>query len=185
MKAPYITDQFKTLVERVSDKILTQLQAADATIQAISYEHGRKFDIQQLLKQKDESPSFDTKGKVYPMVWLYEPFTVKDSPVLGCWARVQLSIAIFNPTVNGYTPEQRYEKNFKPILDPIYEELINQIDKSGWYHVYDSRVLKNDMTRRMMWGSSDNKNELNNYVDAIEINSLTLDVYYEDECSES
>lgn len=182
MREPYIVDQFAEIVNRVSQKVLEQLQAYDSSIQAISYEHGRKYDIQQLLKQNDESPVFDTKGKTFPMVWLYEPINQDDSPVVGCAFRVNLSLAIFNPTQKEYTPEERYEKNFKPILDVIWFELVNQIDKSGWYHLYDGRLLKNRASRRMMWGSSDNKNELNAYVDAIEVNNLQLDAYYENEC---
>lgn len=182
MTAPYITDQIKTLVERVSNKLLTTLQEFDSNIKAISYHHGRKYDIVQLLKQKDETPDFEVKETTYPMVWLYEPIIEEESPVTGCWARVTLNLAVFNTTDKDYTPEERYDNNFKPILDPIANELIEQIDKSGWYHLYDASQLKHKMKRCMMWGTSDNKNELNYYVDAVEFNNLVLDVYFKDEC---
>lgn len=179
---PYITGQFKTLVQRVSTKLLATLTAANGDIQAISYEHGRKFDITQLLKVKDESSNFSTKQTVYPMVWLYEPITIRESPVIGCVGRVLLNVAVFFPTQQEYTPDERYENIFKPVLDPIVDELFTQIDKSGWYHLYDVGSLKHNVTRRMMWGTDANKNELQTIVDAVEINGLELDLYPVDEC---
>lgn len=182
MKPPYLQDQFKVLTERVSAKILSALKQANADITGINFQHGRKVDITKTIKQLDESPTFDDKASAYPMIWLYEPFTIGDSPVSGCWAQVKLKLAIFFPTEKDYTPEERLAEIYKPILDPIYDQLMIQIDKSGYYHIYDSRLIKNDYARKYMWGTNNNLNELINEVDAIEINNLTLDVYFDEEC---
>lgn len=193
--APYIVDQFATIVDRVNTKVLATIQAnemaitgkSESNIKVVRYQHGHPKEVIQTLKENDESQTL--KFERLPLVALFEDFKVMDARVFGCWATVRLNLVILNHTKQEYVAEDRYAKNFKPILDVIYNELMIHIDKSGFYHIQDDTLIKHDMTRRLFWGRQGLyggvANIFNDFIDAIEISNLELDVYFADTCSDS
>ena len=81
---------------------------------------------------------------------------------------------------------QRNSHTFGPILRPIAAEVMRQIDKSGFYHIYDIGQVPHTRFERPMWGTNTNANELIFPVDAIEYSGMELDAYshpYSDECA--
>lgn len=171
----YIVDIISEAVARTSDKLLPQLQKYDNLIQGVHYDHGHPVEIIETLKQKDKSDTLVFKK--YPAVFLFQDFKETVSQA-GIATSARLHILIVAATSREYKASERYDKNFRPILYPIYLELKNQILKSGKVL---ADVLSFEKTDRLFWGKQglygNEGNVFNDYLDAIEIQNLDLKFY--------
>lgn len=174
----YIVDIFRDIVKKTSDKLLPQLQKYDNLIQGVHYDHGHPMEIIETLKQKDNSDTLVFKK--YPAVFLFQDFkeTIGE-PGIATAARLHLIIVA--ATLPEYKASERYTKNFKPILYPIYLELKNQIFKSGKVMVSNAAKLSADKIDRLFWGKEglygNTGNIFNDHLDAIEMQNLDLKFY--------
>ena len=86
-------------------------------------------------------------------------------------------MAIFTLTEGTFNADQRELATFKPILRPILKHLLYQISVSpvfGQPTIEQMKVTKIDC---FFYGSNlSDKNVLNDFVDAIEIQSITLKI---------
>jgi len=174
----YIVDIMRDVVKNVELKVLPQLQAYDNLIQGVHYDHGHPAEIIETLKQKDKSDTLIFKK--YPAVFLFQDFTeTMGEP--GVDSSAKLHLLIVAATSSEYKAHERYEKNFKPILYPIYLELKEQIFKSGKVMVPSASSLSFNKIDRLFWGRQglygNESNVFNDFLDAIEIQNLDLKFY--------
>lgn len=80
------------------------------------------------------------------------------------YSELSLNIFIINKTEVDVTAKYRLENNFKTVLIPIYEKLINAL-KNSYYTIIDNNLLQHNYTERYY-----QPNQLNDFVDAIELN---------------
>lgn len=177
-----VVDLFTPIVDRISTKLLPQLMIADPNITGVWYKYGHPKEIIELLGSQSLSPSVSPKR--YPLIALFQDFAeIKGE--LGYDSKVKLHMIIASRTDNSYRAEQRYSKNFKPILYPIYEELLRQLTlpKTG-FTVYGDTTIKHVKIDRLYWGNKGLeqlgdgkvKNVFNDWLDVIEIKDLELTV---------
>lgn len=147
--------------------------AADAVLfpslgKHINYEYGRSVQILTELQKLNGSTTL--KNTKYPLVALFQDFP--EPITTGVYYPVTLpKISIATLTVSTDPPKVRYDKNFRTILYPIYLELLRQIPrhKNIVANVVESPGRKWDRP-----GSQPEGSNLNDYLDAIEIEGLQL-----------
>lgn len=83
-------------------------------------------------------------------------------------------------TLKDYTSQQRYTNVFKPVLYPIYNDLITEMKIYKHFYNESRNLLPHKKTDRVFWGSESNVGNtatvLNDYLDAIELNFESIKV---------
>ena len=177
MKSVYIVDVMREVVGRVSAKLTPSLIALDSNITGVHYDHGHPLEIINTLADKDKSNTFTFRK--YPLVALFQDFPESKGEI-GFDSEVTLHMIIARSTVNTYKAQERYEKNFKPFLYPIYQELLNQIWLSKPFNVKSAGQIQHTKIDRLYWGKEglykNEGNVFNDFIDCIEIKDLKLKV---------
>ncbi len=170
----YITDIFQ---EDWMPRARTKL-AARATPIVVYSQTAHLVEVLQNLQQLDQA---SLSAKKWPLVILLcdipETIGGRDA-AQGQYQYANLNIIIATSTVNTFKQPERLEKNFKPILYPIYYEVIDAIYRSKYTSFYNKAELTHTKTDRYFWGTENiygNKaNTANDYIDAIEIKNLRV-----------
>lgn len=140
--------------------------------EGVLYTYGRHIQILQYLQKLNNNG--ETK---YPLIALYQDFPERRGAAdnVGYYSQVMIpKILIACLTRSTDPPELRYETTFKPILYPIYYSFVDNIANS--FDVVDNDV--DDITH-VKWdrpGTMPTDVSHNEYIDAIEINNLTLTI---------
>ena len=177
-KPVVIVDVIGDVVNKVSQAILSTLKSNASkttgdTITAINYFYGHKIELIETLAQADNVG----RGK-YPLVWLVADFAEDKGQEPGIDVDSTLDIVIAYQTKNTYKSSERYAMTFKPVLYPIYAELLNQIAKHPSIHDDDIGNIPHSKYDRLYWGrvavGGNDKNMVNDFCDAIELTKLQL-----------
>lgn len=179
----YVVDIIGEVVAAVTTEVLSTIQANETAalgttlIETIDYQYGHVKELIQTLQQMDK----DAAGRFqkYPCVYLVQDFTEKKGAEVGIYAQTSLSIILMHSTVQSYKITDRYAKVFKPVLYPIYVSLLKQLSYHDLIMQGDDEAIVHDKTDRSYWGTSANKNSLTDFVDAIEINNLSLNISFQ------
>lgn len=153
---------------------LYRLYSGDAT-KTIRFMHGHPKEVSRILIDLAK----DTTGiKRYPFICLLQDFTEtkgKDYVELN-----DLHVLIANVTSDKYDAAQRYIKNFKPYLYPIYDLFLHALGSDVNIAKSDGSRIEHDKTDRLYWGKAGvygNDAEIfTDKIDAIEITGLKLKV---------
>lgn len=164
------------VVDKVSARLTPRFQAMDANITGVHYLHGHPREIIETLIQRDNSNNF--MFKKYPLVALFQDFAEEDNES-DKTIEARLHMVICRATLPDYKAEERYEKNFKPFLYPIYEELKKELMSNP--NVLGYAPLKLTKYDRLYWGrqiayAGGDMNRFQDYLDAIEIINLTIKI---------
>ena len=169
-KTPYIVEQFQYIVEDVATRY------GDT----VNYQFGHVIEIINTLKELSKTQR--TSPAKFPLVCLFQDFTEEKGGASDTESKVKLNLIVAMMTKPTYTASDRYRITLKPVLYPIYEILITSIIRSGYYKLTTlSKPPKHKKTDRLFWGKSglygSAGNQFNDYIDAIEITDLELEVY--------
>jgi hypothetical protein len=169
-----LVDSFKTVVGKVSENLTERLQLVDAKIEGVHYEHGTILEVNETLKAKDKSTA--NRFKKYPMVCLFTGFEERKTNGI---VEYSIDLGIFHHTKKEQRTTDRYESVFKPILYPVYEELIKQLSFSGrfFWPGYMEQPDHTKFDRPFLGIESQNGNIryiFDDSLDAIEIRGLRL-----------
>ena len=175
MKVPVrIVDLIGKAVQKTSAKLLTQLQTVDPMITGVHYDYGHYTDIRERLGQKAKT----AKTARFPLVILFEDYRVVKR-TLGLEGIADAKIIIVHRSSKDYTRQQREDLVFKPILVPIYHELLHQLKISGDFMQYGP--FQHNQIDRPHWGDpglyGNDGYLLNEVLDGIEISDLRLQTY--------
>lgn len=183
MKPVYIVDEIGKCVTNVSTKLLPTLQAIDPLITGVNYQYGHPNEIIETLCQEERSKT--GKFKKYPLIALFQDFPEVRGKVIGEDNTVTLHLIIASATLNNYKAQERYDHNFKPILYPIYQEFLNQLDLSSVFFTKAPDLIEHTKIDRLYWGNKgieftsgkETKNIFVDWLDCIELLNLTLPTY--------
>lgn len=168
-----LVDIFEAIVQKVSDKI-----------GYVAYQHGHLLEIVNNLTEMTQTP--DTSQLKYPLVALLQDFDEEKGKGEGTDSSVKLWLIIATLTDNSLKAPERYQQSFKPVLYPIYEELLKQIGKSGFFKETNPDLIKHIKTDRLFWGRNGllgkQSNVFNDFIDCIEIRDLKLSVKQSNYC---
>ena len=163
-------------VGNVSDRILPQLRQADKNIKQLGYMFGHPLELKNTIKEMSEDAV--TKYQRFPVVMLFADLISSPSSVKGAFTDTTVNIVIAMTTEPTLKAAERISTNFAPILRPIYQELINQFYRCGYFWVQTPRQLLGRDIERLFWGKSgiqgNDSSEFNDCIDAIEIKGLKL-----------
>lgn len=175
MRQPiYIVDVIGDIVSQVETAVLPKLQVVDPSIQGVFYEFGHPAEIVETLMQKDKSQTL--RVKKYPAVILFQDFDENIGSKIGIYATSPLRIAIVHHTRPELKSKERYDRNFKPVLYPIYLEFMEQLKLSARF-IFDTDEIRHTKSDKPYYNASKQENAANDFVDAIEITDLTLNIY--------
>lgn len=140
----------------------------------LHFMQGNIAEVNARLQEMTNSPQH--KGKKYPLFVLFRDIKEGlNEERFGLSTAFNAKFAIFTLTNPKYTSDQREEKTFTPILRPILEEIINQISKSKAFGMPTVKQMKIEKWDCFFYGSSqNNKNPFGDYLDAIEVPSISL-----------
>lgn len=176
----YIEDEIEDVVAAVSAKITPQLQVIDTAITGVHFEFGTVLEIIETLTQKTESNEW--RFKKYPLVCLFVDIKEPIGEV-GYYADLKLNLAIVYGTDATFKAKQRLERNFKPIIMPIYHALLEEISLRGesFIGVSGPERIKHTAVRHYYWGrntiAGNDANKLGDFVDGLGIDNLELRYY--------
>lgn len=174
MSAPYWIDIISEIVDNVR---------ADSDLPALStnapyFMHGHPLEIISVLAEKDRHDTY--KYQRYPIIALLQDFSEQMGESQRWRSRATMNIIIANSTSADYTSAERYTYNFRTVLYPIYDLLIKHIIRIKWFVNVAPGLVPHTKTDRLFWGRTglygNEANIFNDHIDAIEIDSLTLDL---------
>lgn len=171
----YIPDIIGECVKATEKVVLPKLVMANRDIAALNYQFGHPKEIDINLFQMGGAPEFSYLK--YPMVWLVTDFAEQKGGQVDFYEVTRLRIIIATMTRGTMKGYERLAQIFKPILYPIYNELLNQISSHPAVHTQSVATLQHTKWDRYYWGSQPmSQNAMNDYLDAIEIENLTLQI---------
>jgi len=174
-KPVFVTDIFGEIVAKVNAKLLPALQEYDTTIVGINYQYGEYKEVFGTLVQQGKEAG---GAKKYPLVWLWMPITLDVGGTIGVAEVSPLRIIIARWGNNTDKTAERYTNNFKPVLYPIYLELLNQLSLDPRI-ISDAKGIPHRHIDWPYWGGdspSEEANPFSDYVDAIELKDVKLNL---------
>lgn len=157
--------------------LLQQLQEADAAIVRINYQYGPAVELTQTLTNMRLGK--DVAKERFPLVWLIEDIPVDRRNAKRFFGDVSLRVVIAYPTKDTYTSAERETATFAPILRPIYYNLLECLPKHNAFSAVDEADIPHRMTERKFMGSDTQiQNMLTDFVDAIDIQDLSLTISF-------
>lgn len=138
------------------------------------YMFGHPLEIVSRLQEMSASPK--SKDKKYPLIALFTDIAVDRNDPVGTFGRAKLNLIIATLTEPSYTASDRLEKHFKPILQPIKEELLEQVSKHIQF-TFEEMPTYTEI-ERYYWGRGglfgNSANIFNDRIDCIEIQNLEV-----------
>lgn len=171
---PYLPDLLKTIVARVNAEFAARAAKEDppGTPIELFFDYGL---VSQVTRSVHANPDN------FPLLWLVFNFDENITGNPAEFLNTSIQLLIMTPTENTYSMDQRDTINFKPILFPIYQELLRQIRSAVEFGKPSETDLKHTRTIRPYWGGgdlggTDTDNLFKKYVDAVHIRNLNLRV---------
>ncbi len=163
----FIVDEMAQVVAKVNAAL-----TAASFGRTVYYMYGHPKEIAKRLQELSNSTT--QKDKKFPLIILFTDVMINRS-IPGFYGTAKLRMLVCNITQPEYTSDKRTALNFRPILHPIKEELINQIGKYSGFTTEDELTFSE--TDMYFYGSSINdKNIFNDYIDAIELRDIKINI---------
>ena len=149
------------------------------------YMYGHILDVLKRLTVKDTDST--EKFKKYPLIVLIQDFE-EQSVGRGIfeYELPEIKVVIVTDTDPNYTSDLRYTKTLKPILYPIWWNLLTSIVKSDYFDITSEDDIEKSKFDRVYWGRETiygvDGSALNDHLDAIEIRFKNLKVKKHNNC---
>jgi len=170
----HIPDLFKAVVSKVDEALFSR--AVDPF--HVYFDYGHVTEVTRNLTQKDLSIS--QKNKKYPLIWLVMDFEEEAGTIDDNYCNLPaLQLFLCMPSRAEISTDERMQLNFFPRLYPMYIELLNQIDASGYFNLLNPLNIPHKRILRPYWDGKEGtglSNYFNDFIDAIQIRNLTLQV---------
>ena len=180
-----VVDIMQEIVDKVSLAMLPQLQALNPAYTGVRFDYGHPADIVGKLVNYSSTDQF--RYQKYPLIGLFLDFPQTMGESASVLSSTGLNLFIAVGTEQKYTPQQRTEMTFKPILYPIKDALIEQMLLHPAVVTPLNRKFQHTHVDRYQWGkggleyyNNGQKNTFNDYIDAIELLNLKID--FVDDC---
>ena len=112
------------------------------------YLHGHPLEILKVLSERDKSKNW--KYRKYPLIILLQDFEETKGANPSWSMQVSPRVLIVNQTKREFSSIKRYDENFKPILYPIYELLLEAIAEIGYFGVAAPDQIIHNKTDRLL-----------------------------------
>jgi len=171
----YIPDIFAGVVNQVS----IAMQARTVNPFPVYFDFGHYKEVLRQMEWKDQSVTM--KEQKFPMIWLVMDFDESMGENPANYAKIStINFLLMNSTKPEWTMAERRDNNYLPILYPMLAEFIKQISLSVELGMRPEAQLKYTKTDRPYWGlelgGSNEKNFFNDYLDAIQLRNMNLNI---------
>jgi hypothetical protein len=186
-----IADIIGEVVSAVSTKVFTDAtyeavkaaikQQLNTNVSEITYLHGHPVEIITTLTERDGATN-ELKFKKYPLIAMFQDMA--ENPANGMM-EASLQIIIATSTQPELKATQRYATTFKPILLPLYDLFMLELNKHK--SVRSQYTIDHQKYDRVFWGTVTNLMEgtqvrmFNDYLDAVELQNVKL-TFFENNC---
>ena len=184
-----IIDIIGEVVTATKNVVLSTIKSNEAAalgstlIETINYQKGHVLELINTLSEMDR----DTQSQLcrYPLIWLVLDIKEQRGREIGQYGAMIPNIIIAHYTEMTRKVDDRRAKVFSPVLEPIYREFMNQLSLHPSIMEGDPQAIQHDKIRRFFWGtqkeavvSDKSKVRLTDYLDAIEISNLQLNLLF-------
>lgn len=130
--------------------IKTEIKNALA-LPVLNYQYGYTKELNMTLMQW--SKDLPHQGLKYPLLYLEQPFNIiKNVKGNAFYGTIDvLRVYIVNETQKDWKAADRMLWNFKPVIYPIYRELMTQVDYSLAFHTQSRDQIEHIFTDRYFW----------------------------------
>lgn len=143
------------------------------------YDYGHVLDILAKLTAKDENEVY--KFQKYPLVALILDTEENHDREHYISYSFSPQVLILEQTDENYTSQDRMTNTYKPVLYPIYEDLIEAVKEYTLFYFQPQNLVPHTKHDRMTWGSAsvagNTSTVLNDYLDGIELNFDNIQVF--------
>lgn len=168
-----VVDIFGDIVAKVSAAVTPALQLFNPAIVGVNYLYGVPLEIIKVLTQWTASETYEPLK--YPLVALFQPFDEVMGNNKGLAEEINVRVIIAGLTLAEWSTPDRYLNNFKPILYPIYDELMKQIFTNPLILSLPNQV-KHTKIDWPFWDDGTGKNPFNDKLDVVEIKNMKLNI---------
>ena len=138
----------------------------------VSFDFGSHKDLLRFMNSERKFKG----GVQYPLIWLETPiervnFRNNDVELSG------LTLVLATLSNSEQSNSQRLETTFKPTLNPLYDNVIKALSKSGFTQIVNNSNVT--QTNYYNYGVDENENQTTDIWDAIKID---LDLIMGNEC---
>lgn len=178
-KPKYLVDILGEAIGRVRYKMNEQNLLTGIDKPYFVYDTLPKFKERIAATEKSGALKF----RKYPLIYLQLPFNENydvDYPLLY---EATCTIYILNRTKPQPDAERRYDDVFRPVLYPIFEHLINELEAQKDIYSGGKRKPLSYAKRDLMYWGEGEANVSTDIVDAIEISNLKLGIYHGKYCN--
>lgn len=158
----YIVDELQVIVDR--------LNAKNPIDQEVFYMYGHPKEIAARLQELTNG--ITTGEKKYPLIALFTDIPIEKGTT-NKEGIAKLNLIIATLTEPELTAPERQERNFVPVLYPIYQELLEQLCLHPQFFFKDREVTHTKIDR-FFWGTADQG--FNDYIDAIELKDVRVEI---------
>lgn len=149
------------------------------------FAYGHPLDVANKLALMEQDSTY--KSQKFPMVLLILDTELRKGESIQYEYSHSPQILILANTEPAYISEERTTNVFKPILYPIYRNLITAMTKCP-YIAYNPNGIDHTHTDRYFWGKEGIRMRgndsliFNEYLDGIELNFNNIEVYKYNNC---
>lgn len=172
-----IVDEFGLIANEI-EAVLLALPVPP--ISSLNYQYGYIRELNETLQQWSKTET--DRVLKFPLLYLEQPFNVQRSTSAATYGKLDVvRVFIINETQLNWKAKDRMDNNFKPIIYPIYRELLNQIDLSQAFSTQSADQIEHTFTDRYFWGN-DQQNVLNDKIDCSIVTFRNLTVNNNPNC---
>jgi len=131
------------------------------------YDYGHVIEMINNLKEKDQSATW--KYDKFPLIMLIQDF---DEQITGEFHSANINLIFAEHTKQEYKAGDRYINTFTPVLYPLVEMFFEELKM---HRMVNNLTFEFTKTDHLYWGTN-NKNTGGDYIDAIEIKDLKINL---------
>jgi hypothetical protein len=147
----------------------------------VFYQHGHLSDITSQLTSYSKTAEFRTR--MYPAVFLLQDFEELRGVTFNLEVEATLQLLIVAESDRSYRPPERYSRVFKPVLYPIYEQLMRALESHERLVVGYGGIPVKKIDRLRISNAlgdqppgSGGKMIFNDHLDGVEVKNLNLKI---------
>jgi hypothetical protein len=140
----------------------------------LNYQYGYVTELNTMLQQYAASTP-EYQAQRFPLVWVRQPFAIKRAWE-GFYGTIDdLGIFIMQESEATLTAEERMNKTFKPVIYPIYRELMRQLNLHPAI-VYSLSGRRHTFIDRYWWGEIQEA-VISDIVDCSELSQVEIQLH--------
>lgn len=152
---------------------LAEKAGVDPEAYVLNYQYGYLEELDETLQQWSKDPNSNTR--MFPLVWLKPRFKiVRGGAQSQFFGEVRdMRLFVLHSTTPGLKAKERLEQNYKPVIYPVYREILEQLNQHAAisHEVNRAHAVIDDF----YWGDQQ-QSYLAGPVDCLTIENLNLQI---------